>query len=171
MPISMPTHFRKRSWLDTSSFSKALSASVRCGFIAARRDWIEPITDLKIATTFGGSRLSAEIVLRVLKDGTYRKHVDSLRERLSRAMGTAMVRLKAVGLTPWIEPRAGMFLWCELPGGLDAGDLARRAAAEDIVMAPGNVFSLSQSAGRFLRFNVSQTADPRIFAFLQREIC
>ena len=156
--------------IHIGSFSKALSASVRCGFIAARRDWIEPITDLKIATTFGGSRLSAEIVLRVLKDGTYRKHVDSLRERLSRTMGATAGRLKALGLVPWIEPRAGMFLWCELPEGLDAAALARQGLVEGIVLAPGNVFSLSQSAGRFLRFNVAQTADPRIFAFLEKAL-
>ncbi|TIL68992.1 MAG: PLP-dependent aminotransferase family protein, partial [Mesorhizobium sp.] len=68
------------------SFSKTLSASVRCGFIAAPRDWIEQLTDLKIATTFGGGRLAAELVLTLLKDGSYRKHVEALRIRLARAL-------------------------------------------------------------------------------------
>ncbi|CAN7725752.1 hypothetical protein LJR009_002396 [Bosea sp. LjRoot9] len=31
---------------------------------------------------------------------------------------------------------------------------------EGIVLAPGNVYGLSQSAGRFLRFNVAQSGDP-----------
>ena len=36
------------------SFSKTLSAALRCGFIAARADWIEPLIDLQIATGLGG---------------------------------------------------------------------------------------------------------------------
>ena len=48
----------------------------------------------------------------------------------------------------------------------DAPDLARRALAAGIVLAPGNVFSLSPTAGSFMRFNVAQSADERIFATL-----
>jgi DNA-binding transcriptional MocR family regulator len=149
------------------SFSKTLSAATRCGFIAARRDWIESLTDLKIALSFGASRFSAELVLRTLTDGTYRKHVENLRRRLCRAHVQTSERLKEIGIVPWIEPGAGMFLWCALPEGLDAVDVARRALAQNIVLAPGNVFSLSQSAGRFLRFNVAQCTSPRLFSALQ----
>jgi DNA-binding transcriptional MocR family regulator len=148
------------------SFSKTLSASVRCGYIALRRDWIEGLLDLKVATSFGGGRLSAELVLGVLKDGSYRKHVEAVRERLSRAMGQTSERLRRIGIVPWIEPRAGMFLWCTLPDGLDAADIARQALAKDIVLAPGNVFSSSHSASGFLRFNVAQCGDPRLFRML-----
>lgn len=45
------------------SFSKALSASIRCGYIAARADWIEGLTDLQVATSFGGpSPVAAELI-------------------------------------------------------------------------------------------------------------
>lgn len=152
------------------SFSKTLSASVRCGFIAARPDWIEGLADLKIATSFGGAGFSAELVLTLLKDGSYRKHTESLRTRLARAMSETATRLEAIGIEPWIEPRAGMFLWCKLPDGIDAGAVARRALADNVVLAPGDAFSLSGSAGQFLRFNVSQTSDDRIFASLERAI-
>ena len=154
--------------VQIGSFSKALSASVRCGYIAARRDWIEGLIDLKIAASFGTGRLAAEIVLTILKDGSYRKHMDGLRARLARAMGETSRRLQAMGIQPWIEPRGGMFLWCALPEGLDSSTIARQLLAEDIVLAPGNVYSLSQSAGRFMRFNVAQSGDPRLFSVLGR---
>ena len=150
------------------SFSKSLSAAVRCGFIAARHDWIESLIDLKIATSFGSGRLSSELVLSVLKDGTYRKHMEALRERLSRSMGPVSARLETLGIEPWIEPRAGMFLWSALPEGIDAADVARRALMENVVLAPGNAFSVAQSASRFLRFNIAQCADPRVFKVLER---
>ncbi|RWN39136.1 PLP-dependent aminotransferase family protein [Mesorhizobium sp.] len=149
------------------SFSKTLSASVRCGFIAAPRDWMDGLTDLKIATSFGSGRLASELVLTLLKDGLYRKHVDLLRTRLSRAMAETSTRLKAIGITPWIDQPAGMFLWCSLPEGVDAAEMARRALSANIVLAPGNAFSLSQTASRFLRFNVAQSADERIFRTLE----
>jgi DNA-binding transcriptional MocR family regulator len=153
--------------IHIGSFAKSLSAAARCGFIAARREWIDGLIDLKIATSFGSGRLSAELVFSVLKDGTYRKHMDGLRERLSRSMGLTGARLKSLGIEPWIEPRGGIFLWCQLPEGLDAADVARRALADNVVLAPGNAFSVAQSASRFLRFNVAQSTDPRVFKVLE----
>ncbi|PSJ58515.1 PLP-dependent aminotransferase family protein [Pseudaminobacter soli (ex Li et al. 2025)] len=154
--------------IHIGSFSKTLSAAVRCGFIAARPDWVEGLIDLKLATSFGGGHFSAELVHALLKDGSYRKHVEALRERLARAMSEVGPRLKKLGLEPWIEPRAGMFLWCSLPDGMDAATIARRALAENVVLAPGNAFSLSQSAKGFLRFNVAQSLDTRVFSVLER---
>ncbi|MCB1510471.1 MAG: PLP-dependent aminotransferase family protein [Hyphomicrobiaceae bacterium] len=151
------------------SFSKTLSASIRCGFIAARADWIEGLIDLKIATSFGGARLNAEVLLHTLRDGSYRKHMHRLRQRLSATRSAVSRQLKSVGIEPWLEPEAGMFLWCKLPDEVDATELAKAALAHDIVLAPGNVFSLSQSAKSFMRFNVSQSQDKRMIDFLRRQ--
>lgn len=156
--------------VQVGSFSKTLTASIRCGYIAARRDWIDDLADLKIATTFSGGHLSTALLLAVLKDGTYRKHVQALRTRLAKEMQKTSAQLQPLGLKPWVEPKAGMFLWCRLPGKLDAADIARQALAEDIVLAPGNAFSLSQSARSYLRFNVAQSSDPRIARFLKKAL-
>ncbi|MEX3825383.1 aminotransferase class I/II-fold pyridoxal phosphate-dependent enzyme, partial [Paraburkholderia sp. BR14262] len=43
------------------SFSKTMSAAARCGFIAARADWIEPLVDLKLAVSFGNGEMVAEL--------------------------------------------------------------------------------------------------------------
>ncbi|WP_064711636.1 PLP-dependent aminotransferase family protein [Rhizobium bangladeshense] len=152
--------------IHIGSFSKTLSASARCGFVAARPEWIEGLTDLKIATSFGGGRMTAELVLNVLSDGGYRKHMEMLRQSLAGAMTEVSARLKGLGIMPWLEPQAGMFLWCRLPDGIDAANVARAALEKRIVLAPGNAFSLSQSATNFMRFNVSQTLDARVFAVL-----
>lgn len=154
--------------IHIGSFSKTLSASVRCGFIAMRRDWIDDLVDIKIATRFGGDRLAGDLVLSLLQDGAYRRHMEALRERLAVAMSRTSANLKKIGITPWLEPTAGMFLWARLPEGLDAAVIARKALDEGIVLAPGNVFSLSQSAGGFLRFNASQSLNERLYRTLER---
>jgi DNA-binding transcriptional MocR family regulator len=146
--------------IHIGSFSKTLSAAVRCGYIAIRRDWLDRLVDLSIATAFGAGRVSSELVLRVVQDGSYRRHLQLLRTRLAKTRADVASRLAEFGVVPWLEPRAGMFLWCQLPKGVDAAERARKGLARDVVLAPGNVFSLEQSAPGFMRFNVAQCTDP-----------
>lgn len=152
--------------IQIGSFSKTVSASLRCGYIAARQDWIESLVDLKIATSFAGGRLAADAVLLALTDSGYRKHMDAVRLRLALERDKTIARLEALGIRPWLVPQAGIYLWCKLPQGIDAAELARACLKDDVVLAPGNAFSLSQSAGDFLRFNVAQCADERVFKVL-----
>ncbi len=153
------------------SFSKTLSASARCGYIAARRDWVADLVDLQVATSFGGpAPLSTELIASVLSGGRYRKHMEDLRRRLARARRKAAGRLRSVGIEPWIMPRGGFYLWCRLPDGCDSANLARKALAENLVLAPGNVFSVAQSAAAFMRFNVAQFDDPAIMDVLRRTL-
>ncbi|MBN9241927.1 MAG: PLP-dependent aminotransferase family protein [Mesorhizobium sp.] len=151
------------------SFSKTLSASVRCGYIAARRDWIDGLVDLQVATAFGGpSPVATELLAGVLAGGLYRKHMEEVRRRLALARRAVAAKLRGFGIEPWLMPRGGFYLWCRLPDGRDAAALARAALADNVVLAPGNVFSVSQSAPDFLRFNVAQSGDPRVMEALKR---
>ncbi|HEY4254161.1 MAG TPA: PLP-dependent aminotransferase family protein [Roseomonas sp.] len=148
------------------SFSKTLTGALRSGFIAARDDWMEGLTDLALATSFGASDLAAQVTHRLLTDGSYRRHLDALRPRLARAMAGTAEHLDRLGFTLWTRPEFGMFLWAALPDGLDSSDIAVRALQRGLVLAPGNVFSIAQTAGRYLRFNVAQCGDRRVFDVL-----
>jgi DNA-binding transcriptional MocR family regulator len=156
--------------IQIGSFSKTVSASQRCGYIAARADWLEPLSDIKIATAFGGGRLAADLVLTVLTDSGYRKHMEAVRQRLRQERDKTVSRLEAIGIQPWLIPQAGMFLWCRLPEGKDAAVIARSCLKEGVVLAPGNAFSQSLTASDFLRFNVAQSNDSRIFTVLARAL-
>jgi DNA-binding transcriptional MocR family regulator len=149
------------------SFSKSVSSSIRCGHIVAKPEWIAGLSDLRIATGMSGSPLAAMLLHHALADGGYRRHMEHVRARLQERMDRTIKRLKGIGVIPWIEPAAGLFLWCKLPDGIDAAAVARRALTDDVLFAPGNVFSVSQSAGSFMRFNVAMMDDPKIFRVLQ----
>ena len=125
------------------------------------------MTALKLATTFGNAGVSARLVHGLLTDGSYRRHVEGVRAKLARAMGETARRLDRAGLRLWTEPRGGLFLWAELPDGLDSGEVARRAKARDVVFAPGDAFSVGRTAGRYMRFNVAQCGPNRVFDVLQ----
>ncbi|MFC5586119.1 PLP-dependent aminotransferase family protein [Nitratireductor kimnyeongensis] len=153
------------------SFSKTLSASARCGYIAARPDWIADLVDLQVATSFGGpSPVAAQLISGVLASGSYRKHMEGLRRRLAGARQKTVDTLRPLGIEPWLMPRGGFYLWCRLPDGYDSADVARTSLAKGVVLAPGNVFSASQTATSFMRFNVAHCDDPIVAEILQQSL-
>ncbi|WP_415422526.1 PLP-dependent aminotransferase family protein [Acetobacter okinawensis] len=151
------------------SFSKALSASVRCGYIAARKDLIEGLIDLQVATSFGApSPMITEVIADVLEGGNYRKHMLEIQRRLEKSRKTVLHTLETLGIFPWIVPKGGFYLWCRLPDGQDSTKIALDSLHDKIIHAPGNVFSVSQSASAFMRFNVTQCENQRIFHSLEK---
>lgn len=148
------------------SFSKTLSASIRCGYIIAKPEWIDQIADLKIATSFSHNGLSAKILHTALTDGSYRKHLDLLKVRLAQAMQETIAKLKSIRIEPWIEPKTGIFVWCRLPEGVDAAKIAQFCLNRQVILAPGNAFSQAQSAGQFIRFNITQSNHDYIYKTL-----
>jgi len=153
------------------SFSKTLSASIRCGYIAARPDWIEDLTDLQVATNFGGpSPVATSVIANVLATGGYRRHMDELRRRLTIARRETSARLADLGIVPWLTPRGGFYLWCRMPDGRDAADIARSTLVDNVVLAPGNVFSVSETLPDFMRFNAAQCGDRRVWDALSRAL-
>jgi DNA-binding transcriptional MocR family regulator len=157
--------------LHLGSFSKTISAALRVGFVVGPAETIRHLADLKLATTFGNNQVSAQAVYRLLEDGSYRKQVAAIRERLRRATPPLRKKLESLGFRTWTDNAEGMFLWMELPDGAgDATHLAARAIERGIVLAPGAVFSPSARWSRFVRFNIAQSgpgsASPRLIAFL-----
>lgn len=152
------------------SFSKTLSGSVRTGYIASKTEWIEDLADIKIATNFGGNNLSAEILHAALTDGSYRKYLDELKIRLAKAMDVTIKQLNQLNIKPWLKPQAGLFLWCELPAHLDSARIAQKCLEYDVILAPGNSFSQSKNFKNFIRFNVAQCLDSKIFEVLSLAI-
>jgi DNA-binding transcriptional MocR family regulator len=165
--------------IHMASFSKTLSAATRIGYLAANPATIADLADLKLAMSFGNNELSAQLVHRLLMDGSYRKHIAAIRDRLARVRFQVAKKLSSLGLEPWLGENAddgeGLFLWLALPekrkGGRHiATDIALKAQESGIILAPGNVFSPDAAWPHHLRFNVAQSQDSRIFAFLKSSL-
>jgi DNA-binding transcriptional MocR family regulator len=156
--------------VQVGSATKTVGAATRCGYIAARADWIGPLVDLKLATSMGNSVTGATILHRVLTESNYRRHLESLRRKAADAMGFALRNLRAHGLEPWTEPRAGIFLWARLPDGVAAADVARYSLARKVLFAPGPAFSPSDLGRNYLRFNAARCNEPRVYEMLDEAI-
>jgi DNA-binding transcriptional MocR family regulator len=70
----------------------------------------------------------------------------------------------------WGDPEGGLFLWAEASEDCDSSKIAQKALQNNILLAPGNVFSVTKAANRFIRFNTANSQDSRIFEFLKSEL-
>jgi DNA-binding transcriptional MocR family regulator len=151
--------------LQVGGYSKTVTAALKVGYIAGRADWMEALLDLKLATTLGNSAFAAATVHALLAEGGYRRHLDAVRPRLAAATARLTAQLGALGVELWVEPRAGLFAWAQLPDGLDATEVARIAQQRKVVFAPGRSFSADPRWRGFMRFNVA-VSEPRMFETL-----
>ena len=154
--------------IHIGSYTKTLSAAVRCGYIIAKTTLIDELIDLRISTNFSNSNLNAEIIYQSLIDSSYLKHIDWLKKQLLRLTKDTIHQLEKLNIEPWIIPKAGIFIWCKLPNGIDASELSKLCLAQDVILAPGKSFSQSDKATQFMRFNVAQCIDKKVFDVLEQ---
>ena len=155
--------------LYVGTFSKTLSASLRCGFIAANGRLIEALGNLKMITIVATSDYVERFVFGLILGGHYLRHLRRLRARLEEANKRSIAELEGLGLSVQASKVAGFYLWAELPDHVNEVDLCRAAAARSIFLAPGQVFHSDRVPGRraAMRINVAYGADPRFLAFLR----
>ncbi|NWK75606.1 PLP-dependent aminotransferase family protein [Acinetobacter sp. SwsAc6] len=152
--------------IQIGSFTKTLSAAVRCGYIIAQEAMIDQLIDLNIATHFNTSHLNAEIIYQTLTDSSYIRHIEWIKKQLQKHMMATVKQLAALDIHPVAMPKAGMFLWCQLPAHIDAAELSKSCLANGIILAPGNSFSQAKNAHQFMRFNVAQCIDKKVYDVL-----
>ncbi|TGD96163.1 PLP-dependent aminotransferase family protein [Methylobacterium nonmethylotrophicum] len=153
------------------TFAKTLSASLRCGYVAARPDVAEALRDLKMVTSVNSSGFVERIVHGLIESGRYRRHLRRLAGRIEAASLQGREVLHALGLPVFGEPRGGYYLWCGLPDACDLDALSRRAAAHGILIAPGGLFLPDGPAGPpMMRVNVAYLSDPRFARFMREEV-
>jgi len=153
------------------TFSKTLSASLRCGYIAANRALIRSLTDIKMLTVVNGSSMIERMIHEMIVRGRYRRHMTRLRDRVVKAGAEAVTALRGIGLENIHPPTGGYYIWCPLPVNIDGVALARRASAQGIFLAPGNLFTLGDRDNTAaLRINIAHARHPRLLRFLQDEV-
>ncbi|KQQ40495.1 GntR family transcriptional regulator [Duganella sp. Leaf126] len=149
-------------------FSKTMAANLRVGFIATSPGRAERLADRKMLSTLTTSDIGERVVYKVLSEGSYRKHADRVRARLDSVRARTLRQMERVGLKPVQAAPAGMFVWVDT--GCDTNVLAERAMAEQLLLAPGSLFSPSQRPSTFMRVNVAAMQEPAVWRFLEKTL-
>ncbi len=149
-------------------FSKSMAPNLRVGFIATSQERAERLADRKMLCTLSTSDIGERVVYKILSEGLYRKHLDRVRARLDAARPKALRQLEALGLRLDPAPSAGMFVWVD--AGRDTNAVAARAMREELLLAPGSLFSPKQLASTHMRLNVAALQDPGTIRLLERAL-
>jgi len=152
------------------SLSKTISADLRVGYIAAAPALVASLTDLKLITSTSTPTTIERVVYQVLTSGGYRRHLKQLQQRLDQLRRAVIEQFAARGITAWYVPDAGFALWLRLPDGISSRALTALAAKQQVVLAPGPNFSQWADADQFMRVNISQCTDDRLWQVLDYAI-
>lgn len=150
-----------------NGFSKSLSPRLRVGFLAAHRDLVRDLTELKALSQGASCELAEQLVHAVLAHGQYRKHRAMVLDRLQRTRDTAIRRLDALGFSRVADDSFGLFAWMDAPGLADTTPLAEAAARRSMLLAPGSMFSPELAPSIKMRFNVAFCQDEEVFVQLR----
>jgi DNA-binding transcriptional MocR family regulator len=155
--------------LYLGSFSKSLSAALRVGYVACSADLAQDLADLKILTAVSSSEYAERAVETLLAERRHARHLEQLRAQLAEATHNAYALLDRMGAEVFVRPAHSLFIWARWPGFDDAQALAQSMLDLDIVMAPGNIFSVdSERVSPWSRCNPHAVQDPRFARALER---
>ncbi|MEG0555617.1 MAG: PLP-dependent aminotransferase family protein [Comamonas sp.] len=145
------------------SFSKVLAPGLRIGFIVAPKSVYGKLTQAKQAADLHTPSFNQRVVAEVIKDGFLDRHVPTIRAmyKVQRdAMLNALEREMAGLGVSWTRPVGGMFLWLQLPEGMDAQQLLAGAVERGMAFVPGAPFYAGEPQNNTLRLSyVTVTAE------------
>ncbi|WP_455384357.1 aminotransferase-like domain-containing protein [Acidihalobacter prosperus] len=152
-----------------SSFSKTLSPGMRLGWIAPGR-YRDQVEYDKYLLNLASATLPQLAIAQLLERGGYDRYLRQVRRQYAAAVarvGEAVELLFPEG-TRVSHPQGGFVLWVEMPPQVDARALHRLALKDNIIIAPGPIFSASGKYPHHIRLNCALPWDTRLQLALRR---
>lgn len=152
------------------SFSKVLVPGMRIGYVIAPEPLFGKLVQAKQAADLHTPSFVQRIVYEVVKDGFLDTHIPSIRELYARQceyMLSALERHFPAGIS-WTRPEGGMFIWVQLPKGIDSGALLAKAIEQNVAFVPGAPFFANDPQTNTLRLSFVTVPQDKIEAGVER---
>ncbi len=154
-----------------SSFSKVLAPGLRVGWVVADEEIIKKTVIAKqsadVCTNVLGQRIAHEYIVRGEIDHQIEK-IKSIYSRKMNLMLNGMDELMPKGVS-WTRPDGGMFIWVNLPEGMDSAELLKKALKKRVAFVTGKAFFADPKDGTSsLRLNFTHPSDDMIKEGLRR---
>jgi len=152
------------------TFSKILAPGLRLGWVTAEKKLLQPFVLAKQGADLQTSSLTQLLAAKFFSDHDVDAHIARLCE-VYRVRRDAMLRAldeffpKEISYT---RPAGGLFLWVELPEGMDSRTLLERSIEEKVAFVPGECFYPGGGHLNTLRLNFSAMPEDRIAEGIRR---
>ena len=145
------------------SFSKIISPGLRVGYMAGTQEIIRKCTIGKQSTDVHTSNLTQAVVDRFLRENVLPGHIAEICSGYRNQMNTMLEELESFPAgTVWTKPEGGLFIWVELPAGLNAIDILQKAIEKKVAFVPGTHFCVDGGHENTLRLNFSNSSVEQI---------
>ena len=142
--------------LYASTASKTLVPGLRLGWVVLPRPMVRRFVRFKRGADLATNGVAQWVLHRYIVEGHYQRHLERVRREYAHRLKTMedlLAQEEPRTGWRWHHPQGGMFIWLELPEGVDAQRFALRAAARGVVCAPGSIYAVDGGNERFLRIN------------------
>jgi len=153
-----------------STFSKTVVPGFRVGWMVGDPRVIGSMAKCKQGADLHTNSLVQHILARYLQETDSPAHVARIKAEYKRrkdAMLTALAREFPPEVT-WSLPEGGMFLWVQLPEGVDTRLLLAEAIAEKVAFVPGKAFFVGEGGENTMRLNYSNSSPELINEGIRR---
>lgn len=137
------------------SFSKVLAPGLRLGYVVAPEPVLAKLIQAKQAADLHTPSFSQRIVHETVKDGFLDRHIPEIRTLYAAQCQRMLDALQREfpAQVSWNRPQGGMFIWVDLPEGLDSGKLLAKAIERNVAFVPGAPFYAVDPQANTLRLS------------------
>ena len=145
------------------SFSKIISPGLRVGYIAGDASVIRKCTIGKQSTDVHTANLNQAIVDQYIRRKLLPDHIRTI----CKGYGAKMHKmLNCLELFPddvvFTRPQGGLFIWAEMPPGIDTIHMLQKAVERKVAYVPGTYFCADGGHMNTLRLNFSNSTEEQI---------
>lgn len=155
---------KKGQVIYLGSFSKILSPGMRVAWTCASKEVATAFESLKETNDLQSPELTQMLTYYYLKMFDLEKHIEEIqvvyKERCE--LMVEMIQKYFPAEIKYTDPEGGMFLWLELPEGLDSDAILDDALAAGIAYIPGESFFSFDGVKNTIRMNFTMVKDDQI---------
>jgi 2-aminoadipate transaminase len=161
--LSLEGQVERGAVFYTSTFSKTVAPALRTGWAIGDSSVIGMVAKAKQAADLHSSTMDQQILSQLLRGFNLDDHISIISKSYGERMLEMHELLKRQGLkdVTWVKPKGGMFLWLELPDGLDAEALLRCAVQKGVAFVPGSSFYAENPQRNTARLNYTYNTGAR----------
>jgi len=146
------------------TFSKLLSPGLRIAWLVAPRGVIDKFVRMKQGTDLHTNTLGQYIIYEFAKDGGLYEHIERIKTLYAKRL-KILIQAMEHYFPPEVKfsrPNGGLFLWVELPEGVNATELLPKAVEKNVAYIPGSAFYPDGGGHNTMRLNYSKPNEDEI---------